>query len=175
MQKDMAVPVTLNGVDKLNPKLKEAIGRVNEITARAKQAQDKLKAISITQYQIRSIDQAREKMRDLGNQIKVAEANGKAAAAQMKIGNATQADLDKATSAVKRLQTEYDCLGCTALDTRSKLNAKDGLDRRAARAAAVQAAAMAALKRQERMQSREVVANFQASTAPVAGVATKSG
>lgn len=168
MQKDMAVQVTLNGVDKLNPKLREAIGRVNEITARAKLAQDKLKSIAITQNQIRSLDLAREKMRGLGNQIKVAEANAKAAAAQMKIGNATQAELDKATSAVKRLQAEYDRLGRTAMDTRSKLNAKGltgSLDAQRARLQSEQAAAMAAVKRQERMQAAQNRASAMQSRA----------
>lgn len=174
MQKDMAVQVTLNGVDKLNPKLKEAIGRVNEITARAKQAQDKLKAIAITQNQIRSIDQARDKMRGLGNQIKVAEANAKAAAAQMKIGNATQADLDKATAAVKRLQTEYDRLGRTALDTRSKLNAKGltgSIDAQRARLETERKAAMAAIQRQERLQAAQSRASaMQSRAGTLAGV-----
>jgi len=174
MQKDMAVQVTLNGVDKLNPKLKQAIGRVNEITARAKQAQDKLKAISITQNQIRSIDQARDKMRGLGNQIKVAEANAKSAAAQMKIGNATQADLDKATEAVKRLQTEYDRLGRTALDTRSKLNAKGmtgSIDAQRARLETERKAAMAAIQRQERLQAAQNRASAMRSRAgTMAGV-----
>jgi len=174
MQKDMAVQVTLNGVDKLNPKLKQAIGRVNEITARAKQAQDKLKAISITQNQIRSIEQAREKMRGLGNQIKVAEANAKAAAAQMKLGNATQADLDKATAAVKRLQTEYDRLGRTALDTRSKLNAKGltgSIDAQRARLETERNAAMAAIQRQERLQAAQSRASaMQSRAGTLAGV-----
>lgn len=174
MQKDMAVQVTLNGVDRLNPKLKEAIGRVNEITARAKAAQDKLKAIAITQNQIRSIDQAREKMRGLGNQIKVAEANAKAAAAQMKIGNATQADLDKATDAVKRLQAEYDRLGRTALDTRSKLNAKGmtgSIDAQRARLETERKAAMDAIQRQERLQAAQNRASaMQSRAGTLAGV-----
>lgn len=174
MQKDMAVQVTLNGVDKLNPKLKQAIGRVNEITARAKAAQDKLKGIAITQNQIRSIDQARDKMRGLGNQIKVAEANAKAAAAQMKIGNATQADLDKATAAVKRLQTEYDRLGRTALDTRSKLNAKGltgSIDAQRARLETERKAAMAAIQRQERLQAAQSLASaMQSRAGTLAGV-----
>lgn len=168
MQKDMAVQVTLNGVDKLNPKLREAIGRVNEITARAKLAQDKLKSIAITQNQIRSLDLAREKMRGLGNQIKVAEANAKAAAAQMKIGNATQADLDKATSAVKRLQEEYDRLGRTAMDTRSKLNAKGltgPLDAQRARLETERKAAMDMIQRQERLQSAQARASAMRSRA----------
>lgn len=174
MQKDMAVQVTLNGVDKLNPKLKEAIGRVNEITARAKLAQDKLKSIAITQNQIRSLDLAREKMRGLGNQIKVAEANAKAAAAQMMLGNATQADLDKATAAVKRLQTEYDKLGRTALDTRSKLNAKGmtgPIDAQRARLETERKAAMDAIARQERLQAAQNRASaMQSRAGTLAGV-----
>jgi TP901 family phage tail tape measure protein len=168
MDKNMNVTVALTGVDKLSPKLREAIGRVNEITTRAKLATDKLKAIAITQNQIRSIDQARDKMRGLSNQIKVAEQNARAVADRMKIGSATQGDLDKATAAVKRLQTEYDRLGRTAMDTRSKLNAKGltgPIDAQRARLQSEQAGAMAALKRQERMQAAQSRADAMRSRA----------
>jgi TP901 family phage tail tape measure protein len=168
MDKNMNVTVALTGVDKLNPKLKEAIGRVSEITARAKQATATLKAIAISQNQMRSIDQARDKMRSLGNQIKVAEQNARAVAERMKIGAATQTDLDKATAAVKRLETEYDRLGRTALDTRSKLNAKGltgPIDAQRARLQAEQASAMAALQRQERLQAAQTRAEGMRSRA----------
>lgn len=121
MQKDMQVTVALVGVDKLNPKVREAVVRIKDLESRTLGARDKLKQLAISDRGIRSLDNMRQKMGALSNELKVAQANLAGVTRQMKLGNATQADLDKATSAVQRLKGEYDKLGQAAVAARKKL------------------------------------------------------
>lgn len=171
MQKDMQVTVSLVGVDKLNPKVREAIVRIKDLESRTIGARDKLKQLAISDRSIRGLDTMRQKMGAVSNELKVAQANLAGVTRQMKLGNATQADMDKAVAAVQRLKGEYAKLGQSAVAARKKLTDQGigNIEQFRAALPAQMAQAQARIDRENRMAGiRARNAALQSKVAPLA-------
>lgn len=171
MQKDMQVTVSLVGVDKLNPKVREAIVRIKDLESRTVGARDKLKQLAISDRSIRGLDSMRQKMGAVSNELKVAQANLAGVTRQMKLGNATQADMDKAVAAVQRLKGEYAKLGQSAMAARKKLTDQGigNIEQFRAVLPAQMAQAQARIDRENRMAGiRARNAALQSKVAPLA-------
>ena len=120
----MQVNVNLGGVDALNPKLKQAIDRVNALTSKAGQAREKLKNIAITQNQIKGFEKLRTEV------ISSAAALQKAKDKAKDLGDLTKRSAfaiepyKKATAEVKRLAESHDRLMAKTQAAKAAMAAK---------------------------------------------------
>lgn len=176
-QKDMQVVVTLAGVDKLNPKLREAITRVNDITSRAQVARNRLKEIAITQNQLRGYEKLRGEVIGASRALQDARNKARELGDLAKRSAFAAEPYQKAQAEVKRLAAEYDRLREKAQRANEVLSGKGVSGTTATivahrtRLEAEQRAMMQIMERQERMQAARARADAMRSRAgTLAGV-----
>lgn len=177
MQKDMQVVVTLAGVDKLNPKLKDAIGRVNDLTSKAQLAKTRLKEIAITDNQLRGYERLRTEVIGASRALQQAKDKARELGELAKRTAFAAEPYQQAQAEVKKLAAEYDRLKDKASRANEVLNGK-GMGGTAAtiaahrsRLEAEQKAMLDVIERQERLQAARTRAdNMRSRAGTLAGV-----
>lgn len=177
MQKDMQVVVTLAGVDKLNPKLKDAIGRVNDLTSKAQVAKARLKDIAITDNQLRGYERLRTEVIGASRALQQAKDKARELGELSKRTAFATEPYQKAQAEVKKLAAEYERLKDKAQRANEVLTGK-GMGGTAAtiaahraRLEAEQKAMLTVIERQERMQEARARAdNMRSRAGTLAGV-----
>lgn len=177
MQKDMQVVVTLAGVDKLNPKLKDAIGRVNDLTSKAQLAKTRLKEIAITDNQLRGYERLRTEVIGASRALQQAKDKARELGDLSKRTAFAAEPYQKAQAEVKKLAAEYERLKDKAQRANEVLTGK-GMGGTAAtiaahrsRLEAEQKAMLTVIERQERMQAARTRAdNMRSRAGTLAGV-----
>ena len=177
MQKDMQVVVTLAGVDKLNPKLKDAISRVNDLTSKAQVAKARLKDIAITDNQLRGYERLRTEVIGASRALQQAKDKARELGELSKRTAFAAEPYQQAQAEVKKLAAEYERLKDKASRANEVLNGK-GMGGTAAtiaahrsRLEAEQKAMLEVIERQERLQAARTRAdNMRSRAGTLAGV-----